>query len=504
MDSVTGTIARVYDGLDRLTSETTPQGGVSYGYDTDSRRTSMTVAGQPAVNYSYDNASRLTQIAQGASAVSFVYDSASWRTSLTLPNGVAMSYSYDNASQLTGINYTLGQNSLGNLAYTYDLAGRRTSEGGSYASTGLPQPVSLTAYDAANELTEWGAATPVYDANGNTLSDGTNSYAWNGRNQLASMNSSAESFQYDPLGRRVAKTVLFGTTNYLYDGANPVQELAGTTPTANLLTGLGIDERFTRTDSSATANFLTDALGSTLALTDPSGNTLASYTYEPFGNTTATGSSASTYQYTGRENDGTGVYYYRARYYSPTLQRFVSEDPIGIVGGINKYAYTLSNPTTYRDPSGLSSTTGRGPCTCLQVFANAFTNPVEGPLGNEVEDATQAVQGGLQAAGAGLGYAAGQVYNQALQYGFGLASSASAAGTISYGLRSSILRGLLNTTEDLSNLAESVTSEAVAGEAGIATVDVLLGNALGAEVEAVRNGTCIPEQEALRIIIFGQ
>jgi YD repeat-containing protein len=199
---------------------------------------------QPAVNYSYDNASRLTQIAQDASAVSFVYDSANRRTSLTLPNGVVMSYSYDNASQLSGLTYTLGTNTLGNLTYTYDLAGRRTSMGGSYAAANLPQPVSLTAYDAANELTEWGAATPVYDANGNTLSDGTNSYAWNGRNQLASMNSSAESFQYDPLGRRAAKTVLFGTTNYLYDGANPVQELAGTTSTANLLTGLNVDEYF--------------------------------------------------------------------------------------------------------------------------------------------------------------------------------------------------------------------------------------------------------------------
>ncbi len=288
-----------------------------------------------------------------------MYDSANRRTSLTLPNGVVMSYSYDNASQLSAINYQLGSNSLGNLTYTYDLAGRRTSLGGNLASTGLPQPVSLTAYDAANELTEWGAATPVYDANGNTLSDGTNSYAWNGRNQLASMNSSAESFQYDPLGRRVAKTVLFGTTNYLYDGANPVQELAGTTPTANLLTGLGIDERFTRTDSSATANFLTDALGSTLALTDPSGNTLASYTYEPFGNTTATGSSASTYQFTGRENDGTGVYYYRARYYSPTLQRFMSEDPLGMLGsGPNLYAYVSNSPINGTDPEGTVSPFG--------------------------------------------------------------------------------------------------------------------------------------------------
>jgi YD repeat-containing protein len=204
------------------------------------------------VNYSYDNASRLTQIAQGASAVSFVYDTANRRTSLTLPNGVVMSYSYDKASQLSAINYQLGTNTLGNLTYTYDLAGRRTSMGGSYAAANLPQPVSLTAgacpersrRDAANELTEWGAATPVYDANGNTLSDGTNSYAWNGRNQLASMNSSAESFQYDPLGRRAAKTALFGTTNYLYDGTNPVQELAGTTPTANLLTGLNVDEYF--------------------------------------------------------------------------------------------------------------------------------------------------------------------------------------------------------------------------------------------------------------------
>ncbi|MFZ3200580.1 MAG: RHS repeat-associated core domain-containing protein [Candidatus Acidiferrales bacterium] len=312
----------------------------------------MTVAGQPAVNYSYDNASRLTGIAQGASAVSFVYDSANRRTSLTLPNGVVMSYSYDSASQLSAINYQLGTNSLGNLTYSYDLAGRRTSMGGSYAAANLPQPVSLTAYDAANELTEWGGATPVYDANGNTLSDGTNSYAWNGRNQLASMNMGAASFQYDPLGRRVAKTVLFGTTNYLYDGANPVQELAGTTPTANLLTGLGIDERFTRTDSTATANFLTDALGSTLALTDGSGNTLASYTYEPFGNTTVTGSSASTYQFTGRENDGTGVYVFRARYYNPTLQRFVSEDPIGTGGGINLYAYVSNDPILLTDPSG--------------------------------------------------------------------------------------------------------------------------------------------------------
>lgn len=309
-----GTITRAYDGLDRLTSETTPQGSVSYGYDAANRRTSMSVSNQAQVAYSYDNANRLTQITQGNSTVSFAYDNANRRTSLTLPNGVIMSYSYDNASQLTGINHTLGQNSLGDLTYTYDLAGRRTSMGGSLAQVNLPNAVSTTAYDAANELTQWGTATPTYDANGNMLSDGTNTYVWDSRNHLASMNSGADTFQYGPFGRRLGKTTILGTINYLYDAVNPVQELSGTTPTANMLTGLGVDEYFTRTDSSGTGSVLTDALGSTVELTDNSGNSLAQYTYEPFGNTTATGTSSNPYQYTGRQNDGNGLYYYRARY----------------------------------------------------------------------------------------------------------------------------------------------------------------------------------------------
>src|SRR5713101_2777303 len=117
-------------------------------------------------------------------------------------------------------------------------------------------------------------------------------------------------------------------TSFLYDAANFVQELTSGTPTANLLSG-GIDEVFARTDAAGTTNFLADALGSTLALSDSAGNLLTQYTYELFGNTTVSGlPSANPYQHTGRENDGTGLYFYRARYYSPTFQRFASEDPI--------------------------------------------------------------------------------------------------------------------------------------------------------------------------------
>jgi RHS repeat-associated protein len=79
-----------------------------------------------------------------------------------------------------------------------------------------------------------------------------------------------------------------------------------------------------------------------------------SYTYEPFGQTTVTGQgNGNPLQYTGRENDGTGLYYYRARYYSPSRQRFILEDRIGFAGGdTNLYGYVYNNPLTWLDPLG--------------------------------------------------------------------------------------------------------------------------------------------------------
>src|SRR6185295_4767037 len=79
------------------------------------------------------------------------------------------------------------------------------------------------------------------------------------------------------------------------------------------------------------------------------------YTYEPFGYVTQTGSaSTSSYKYTGREDDGSGLYYYRARYYHPRLQRFIAKDTLGFnAGDINLYSYVQNNSMKFTDPMGL-------------------------------------------------------------------------------------------------------------------------------------------------------
>jgi RHS repeat-associated protein len=189
----------------------------------------------------------------------------------------------------------------------------------------------------------------------NMTSDGTHSYTWDARNRLSQIDSgNTASFSYDPFGRRTSKAVLSTQTGFLYDSANPVQELSGSSVTANLLSG-GVDEVFQRTDSAGARSFLTDALGSTLALTDSTGVAQTSYTFEAFGNTTSSGaSSTNSFVYTGRELDASGLNFNRSRYYHPTLQRFVSEDPTGLGGGINTYAYVSNSPTNFFDPLGLN------------------------------------------------------------------------------------------------------------------------------------------------------
>jgi len=139
----------------------------------------------------------------------------------------------------------------------------------------------------------------------------------------------------------------------------------GGTKTANSLTGRGIDELLQRTDSAGSRFLLTDALGSTLALSDSTGALQTQYTYEPFGNAMASGAATTnSFAYTGRELDPTGLYFYRDRYYNPQLGRFISEDPVGFKSGINVYAYVGNNPISFVDPLGHDA--------CKQIRRSVF------------------------------------------------------------------------------------------------------------------------------------
>ncbi len=117
-------------------------------------------------------------------------------------------------------------NNLGALTYSYDADGRRTAKGGTLATGSLPTAVAGTSYNANNEQTNFAGPAFSYDANGNLTEANGNTYVWDARNHLTAISGAATaSFVYDAFGRRANKTVSGTMTQFLYDGANPVQEL---------------------------------------------------------------------------------------------------------------------------------------------------------------------------------------------------------------------------------------------------------------------------------------
>jgi RHS repeat-associated protein len=121
------------------------------------------------------------------------------------------------------------------------------------------------------------------------------------------------------------------------------------------------------------------------------------YAYSAYGETVALGpDGGNPLQYTGRENDGTGLYYYRARYYDPLLKRFIAEDPIGLDGGdANLYAYVGGDPTGLVDPEGLSSLLGcANPANAAVCAAAGIGGTVGGATSLVANVASQLSQNG--------------------------------------------------------------------------------------------------------------
>ena len=424
----TGAYNFTHDNMGRLTQASSQYTFLTaktftsaYGYDAASNRTSYTDPEGGATTYAYDTLNRLQTLTPPSAFVrrgsfGFAYDVISRRTSLTRPNSVSSAYRYDALSHLLSVTHAAGSTTLDGANYGLDAAGNRTSRtplpSGTTTNYGYDPIYELLSatqgsttkesytYDAvgnrltslsgnytvntSNEMTSSPTATFTFDNNGNVLtktdSTGTTSYSWNFENRLTSVTlpgtRGTVTFKYDPFGRRIYKTSPSATSIYAYDSDYLIEETNSSgTVVARYAQGLNIDEPLAMLRSSVTSYYEADGLGSVTSLTNSSAAIANSYSYDSAGNLTASsGSLANSFRYTGRELDSeTNLYYYRARYYDPTIGRFIGEDPIRFSSGINFYDYVGDSPLNFRDPLGLCPAPNKPEFTKRYLPPNAQT-----------------------------------------------------------------------------------------------------------------------------------
>jgi len=227
-------------------------------------------------------------------------------------------------------------------------------------------------YDADNRLATFNGQAVSHDLDGNmTYGPLTNdtfvSYTYDARNRLVQVGGTGSTpsmgYYYDPTGNRVAMTNHSNgqVTRFVVNpNAKLSQVLIRIRPgvTNYYVYGLGLLYEVTETATNSYARYYHyDYRGSTVALTDHSGNVTDRFEYSAYGMLTyRTGNTDTPFLYNGRfgvQTDPNGLLYMRARYYNPYVCRFINPDPIGFAGGLNWYVFADGNPVNYLDPYGL-------------------------------------------------------------------------------------------------------------------------------------------------------
>jgi len=361
----------------------------TYLYDKLSRRDTITY--QPVgitVKHEYDDLDRLTKIKHSTSTATITFanysgfDKTGNRKSKITPDSTE-TYHYDDIYRLTQTDTPKGSEK-----YTYDDVGNRTGGPGPKESL----PLVTYAYDAANRMThgrqfgydnddagnQTGRTIPNAPDKGWTLT-------WDLENRLTQVSifrkvnnvvveSRTVDFKYDPFDRRIEKKVTtFITGNdpkvisawqYLYDENNIAVEYytdsSGTTPitsTTYYIHGPGSDEHLAMDRDGTYYYFHADGLGSITAITNESAVPVQTYSYDSFGVPKQTTLFRNSFTYTGKEYDlETGLIMMGVRYFDPREGRFISKDPISLLGGdFNLYSYVGNNVLNFVDPSGLTA-----------------------------------------------------------------------------------------------------------------------------------------------------
>jgi RHS repeat-associated protein len=389
---VLGKLVNIDDDLRRR-----GQNLAAYAYDPLGRIATLTRDNGVATQYQYDVIGQLTTLThrkggQVLASSGYSLDILGRRTAQTREDRVTESYTYDATSQLTGVSYgsasplASGPSPLLSEAFAYDPVGNRMEVGriapNAPLKTETYQTNTLNQYTQIIAGSSPVAISPTYDKNGNLLSDGRQRYRYDAKNRLIGVESglTKAEFFYDPRNRCILRRYYtLGTGNvWISDTA---QSRALTYDSAwNLLVertlegavagkyihGSRTDEIIRADLTGAAASYpLADGLGSTVAVTNKQGKVVQLYRYTAYGQPTALkadyslpapGNSLLSYRFlfTGREwlasvqlND------HRHRYYSPSLGRWTSTDPIYFDGGPNLVGYVVNDPINKTDGIGL-------------------------------------------------------------------------------------------------------------------------------------------------------
>lgn len=388
--SVTDVYGRVitycYDGMGRLTQMNENGYVVNYSYDVNGRLTTLTDgANNPIIQYTYNDANQLTQEDMGnGTRTVYTYDAngrvlsiTNYASDLSKINSFDIytydqlgniltdtsqdgqwAYTYDADSQLVGAAFTDPHGvTQQNIQYVYDSTGNRISQNVNGFKTSY-------ATNALNQYTAAGGVAYSYDKDGNltATSDGT-TYTYNSQNQLVEVQSATGdtwTYTYDVLGNLIASNQNGQITQYLVDPSGIGNVVGQYDGSGNLLANYTQGLRLVNQITSTGANYYNfNITGSTIGVTGANGTYANSYSYLPFGELqSSAGILQNPFQFDGEFGvfaQANGLYYMQARFYNPSVGRFLNRDPLGVASGQNLYAFSGNDPVNRVDPTGLAS-----------------------------------------------------------------------------------------------------------------------------------------------------
>jgi len=364
----TGQFSRGYDTAGRLTSETNPQSQVvSYQLDANGNITKITHPDGWYATKSYDELNRLTAIAlngAGSNAAAFVYDALSRRTQLTYGNTVVTTDGYDIGNNRTSRSIAF-TGAVGTVSWSFGFnkVHQMTSQTVSdKVNFEWVAPTGTTNYGTANNVNEYptvGGITYSYNNDGCLANDGKWHYSYDIDNRLISAAPASGVgysvlFDYDGDHRQIRKTYGFTKTKFVYSGSQLLEEWddVANTLIRRYVYAHGSDDPVLLLNADGVVTYLhQNHIGSIIAQSDgTTGNATNIYRYSSFGEPSSLG--GTTFGYTGQRYDSeTGLYHYKARYYAPSIGRFLQTDP---VWDLSLYAYVHNDPMDRTDPDGTS------------------------------------------------------------------------------------------------------------------------------------------------------